>query len=124
MSAIKFAESMPPYAPAEVFHVRIDPKISSSYELLRSFYYLLWFPGYFGFNWNALSDCLRDLSWIPCQKVVLVHEALPGLPREELRIYLRVLSDAVLDWSNDDAHELEVIFRASDKMVVEMLLLD
>ena len=115
---------MPPYAPAEVFHVRIDPKISSSYELLRSFYYLLWFPGYFGFNWDALSDCLRDLSWIPCRKVVLVHEALPGLPREELRIYFRVLNDAVLDWSNDDAHELEVIFRASDKMVVEMLLLD
>jgi hypothetical protein len=124
MSALKFAESLPSYNAAEVFLVRIDPQISSSYQLLRALYYLLWFPGYFGFNWDALSDCLRDLSWIPCRKVVLVHQVLPGLPREELRAYLEVLNGAVLDWSDGDAHDIEVIFPASDRVVVEMLLMD
>ena len=25
----------------------------------------LQFPAYFGGNWNAVTDCLRDLQWLP-----------------------------------------------------------
>lgn len=124
MSAFKLADSLPFYESTEVFLVRIDPQISSSYQLLSALYHLLWFPGYFGFNWDALSDFLRDLSWIPYRKVVVAHHVLPGLPREELSAYLGVLNGAVLDWGDSDAHDLEVIFPASDRAVVEMLLMD
>ncbi|MDU4250646.1 barstar family protein [Pseudomonas sp.] len=118
----KFFDVAPSYDTAEVFYVRIDPEILLSEELLRALYYLLWFPGYFGFNWDALYDCLRDLAWIPCRKVVLVHEAVPGLPREDLKIYLEVLRDAVLDWKEDEKHQLEVFFKISDRNTVESLL--
>jgi RNAse (barnase) inhibitor barstar len=32
------------------------------------------FPDYFGMNWNALIDCLRDLSWLNPKGVLVVLE--------------------------------------------------
>lgn len=110
------------YDTATVFYARLDTGIGSAGELLKAIYYLLWFPGYFGFNWDALSDCLRDLSWIPCKKVVLVHDALPKLTDFELKTYLEVLRDSVLDWDGDESHELEVVFQEHDKNRIEALL--
>lgn len=122
MLPFKFLEVPPSYDAAEVFYVRIDPSIGNAEELIRALYYLLWLPGYFGFNWDALYDCLSDLSWIPCRKVVLVHVNLPELPREELKVYLEILRDTVLDWDGDEGHEIEVVFREIDKFTVEDLL--
>lgn len=122
MLPFKFFDILPSYDAAEVFYVRIDPEVSSSGELLKALYYMLWFPGYFGFNWDALFDCLKDLGWIPCRKVVLVHKALPNLQTEELKIYLEVLRDAIRDWAGDEEHELEVFFRATDRCAVEAFL--
>lgn len=124
MLPFNFVENSPSYDAAEVFYVRVDPNIVTSDELLKALYYLLWFPGYFGFNWNALSDCLRDLSWIPCRRVVLVHESMPRLPNGELRAYLNVLNDSVLDWIGDEKHDLEVVFRCSDKPIADSMLID
>ena len=86
--SIKYYESMPSYSAAEVFYVRVDPGISVPDELLKALYYLLWFPGYFGFNWDALYDCLNDFEWIPA-KIVVVHERLPNFVDEDLKIYLK-----------------------------------
>ncbi|MFJ3260830.1 barstar family protein [Pseudomonas sp. NPDC086581] len=113
---------MPSYSAAEVFYVRVDPGISGPDELLKALYYLLWFPGYFGFNWDALYDCLSDLEWIPYRKIVVVHERLPDFADEDLKIYLEVLRDAVASWSESEAHELEVFFRKSDQCRVESIL--
>ncbi|WP_367136264.1 MULTISPECIES: barstar family protein [Streptomyces] len=32
------------------------------------------FPDYFGWNWNALLDCLRDLNWLPADRYLVVIE--------------------------------------------------
>ncbi|WP_237269444.1 barstar family protein [Pseudothauera hydrothermalis] len=32
------------------------------------------FPAWFGHNWDALADCLSDLSWLPDRSVVVVFE--------------------------------------------------
>ncbi|WP_422403356.1 barstar family protein [Pseudomonas sp. GZD-209] len=122
MLPFTFVDIPPSYDAAEVFYVRIDPAIGNAEELIEALYYLLWLPGYFGFNWNALYDCLRDLSWIPCQKIVLVHAALPGLPKKDLQVYLEVLRDSVLDWVDDEGREIEVVFREVDRFMVEELL--
>lgn len=122
MLPFKFVDTPPSYDAAEVFYVRIDPSIGVVEELIKALYYLLWLPGYFGFNWDALYDCLRDLSWIPCHKIVLVHAALPELPSDDLQVYLEILRGAVLDWVDDEGHEIEVVFREIDRLTVEDLL--
>ena len=30
------------------------------------------FPSYFGKNWDALSDCLKDMQWAPAKGYVLI----------------------------------------------------
>jgi len=122
MPVFKFMEALPSYDAAEVFYVRIDLAISTVEELMNAYYYLLWLPGYFGFNWDGLFDCLRDLRWIPCKKIVLVHASIPKLSKKDLRVYLEVLRDSILDWQNDEEHELEVVFRTADKATLEELL--
>ncbi|MFE1546868.1 barstar family protein [Streptomyces sp. NPDC058718] len=45
---------------------------------------LLKFPDYFGWNWNALYDCLRDLQWLSSDHHVLIIEsAESALPEDE-----------------------------------------
>ena len=39
--------------------------------LLNAFARALAFPGTFGGNWDALADCLQDLSWLAGQGAVL-----------------------------------------------------
>jgi RNAse (barnase) inhibitor barstar len=39
-------------------------KISDKNSLFKEFSEKLNFPDYFGFNWDAFSDCLTDLSWL------------------------------------------------------------
>lgn len=107
---------------SEVFYARLGPDIYKPEHLLQALYQLLWLPGYFGFNWNALHDCLTDLSWVREKRVVLEHAGLPKIPESDLKIYLEILRDAVLDWKDEDDHSFEVVFNAQDRnRVIELL---
>jgi hypothetical protein len=53
------------------------------------------FPGYFGRNWDAVDECLRDLSWLPADGYVLVVAGAerfwrrdPRLPAKLIRSWL------------------------------------
>jgi hypothetical protein len=63
----------------------------------------LFFPNYFGRNWDALDECLVDLSWLPAPAyVLLIDGALDVLrdePVEQLATFLRILARAAADWA-------------------------
>lgn len=40
-------------------------KIDSEKGLLDAVSQAMRFPGYFGKNWDALDECLRDMAWLP-----------------------------------------------------------
>ncbi|MFD4104937.1 barstar family protein [Streptomyces sp. NPDC058650] len=41
----------------------------------QQFWELLKFPDYFGWNWNAFHDCLRDLQWLSSDHHVLIIDS-------------------------------------------------
>ncbi len=46
--------------------------IGDKSSFLKEFFVKLKFPEYFGFNWDAFSDCLTDLSWLNLQTGLLI----------------------------------------------------
>jgi hypothetical protein len=89
---------------------RIPARIIRPEELFDALQKELQLPDYFGANWNALDECLGDLSWIQPRGVVILHADLPALPRNELNIYLEVLADSVESWKPGEEHTLNVVF--------------
>lgn len=95
--------------------VRIPAKARGKQKLLGVLAAKLRFPSYFGHNWDALDECLRDLSWLgDQQRVVIVHEALPLAPGgDSLAIYQGILADAVaIHRDRGTPPRLEVVFPA------------
>ena len=92
-------------------NVIVPRSINSKADLLGLLSRDLYFPKTFGANWDALFDCLCDLSWIRERRIVIAHESVPSLPAADLRAYLGVLGDAVTSWrDNPGVHELAIIF--------------
>ncbi|MCD6041278.1 MAG: hypothetical protein K0R40_881 [Burkholderiales bacterium] len=65
--------------------------------LLANFAAALEFPDWFGRNWDALEDCLSDLSWRDAPGYVLLLEnARPGDP---LGVLIEILGSAAQWWA-------------------------
>ena len=58
----------------------------------------LQFPEWFGANWDALEDCLGDLSWSRAGGHVLLFEGAADLPADERGILLDILASAAANW--------------------------
>jgi hypothetical protein len=82
---------------AEIDGSRIDSEESLFLEIGRA----LQFPDYFGQNWDALIDCLRDLGWmaaIGC--VVFVRDAATAFRRapSAMARFVETCGDAAAFW--------------------------
>ncbi len=94
----QFSEDPVAYRADGALVVRIPAKARGKEKLLSVLAAKLRFPTYFGHNWDALEECLRDLSWLGDQpRVVIVHEAFPfSSAGDALAIYQGSLADAVV----------------------------
>jgi RNAse (barnase) inhibitor barstar len=121
--AFRFVDNINNYQTRDGFVARIPAGIEGRDQLLKLLYKILNLPGYFGFNWDALSDCLRDFHWIEKKVVTIIHEDLPNLDNRELKVYLELLSEAIVDWKAGEEHEIEVIFPMAVKDKIDMLFI-
>jgi hypothetical protein len=104
---------------AEIGHV------SGKDQLLDLIATQLSFPDYFGRNWDALDECIKDLSWLGEGDVAILHREIPAsLGREGLRTYLKLLRDAALTWRHRGTRTLATVFPLTARRTVEASLSD
>lgn len=73
-------------------------------EILARFAQALDFPEWFGNNWDALADCLADLSWWPASGYVVLIDHLGAwrdTDPEHAAILLDILTNCASQWSAD-----------------------
>jgi hypothetical protein len=65
--------------------------------LLNNLASALGFPDWFGHNWDALEDCLTDLSWRDAPGYVLLIES--PRPGDDLGILIDILRSSAEFWA-------------------------
>ena len=65
----------------------------------RAFAAALRFPDWFGGNWDALEDCLGDLSWRAGEGHVLVLSNWPSLRADDFGVMVDVLRSSADYWA-------------------------
>jgi RNAse (barnase) inhibitor barstar len=108
--AFIFYDNLSQLSQGNEFVARVPRGITTRDQLFAVLVRELNMPSYFGWNWDALEDFLRNLSWIACHRVIIAHEAVPGLESATLQTYLEVLAECVKHWRADEQHQLLVVF--------------
>ena len=101
--------------------VRIPANINRKRKMLALYSGQLRFPAYFGWNWDAFEECLRDLSWLDgVRQGIVAHRDLPVAESpEQQEIYLSILRDR---FGIDQGPRVTVTFpRSAQAMVVRTL---
>jgi RNAse (barnase) inhibitor barstar len=90
--------------------ILIDRELRSKEDLLQELAEKARFPSYFGKNWDALYDCLNDLSWIEGSKLVLVQaSSLDYLSDHDIRTYLSILKEAARRRAETDEKQFRIV---------------
>jgi hypothetical protein len=66
-------------------------------QLLKNMASALGFPDWFGHNWDALEDCLTDLSWRAAPGYVLLIES--PRPGDDLGVLVDILRSSAEFWA-------------------------
>jgi len=114
------ARVLAPGAGLDVVPVSLDGATDKA-ALLERFAAALAFPEWFGANWDALEDCLGDLSWRADKGRLLRiegFEPLAARARDDFGVLLALLADVAEYWSGrgraffvvfvDPAHKLRL----------------
>lgn len=95
------------------------PIVKDEEELFIQLSKVLNFPEYFGFNWNAVNECLQDFHWIREKGIVLIHKEIPILEKSSLSIYLEILFNSVQRWLDNEEHYFIIVFPEQSRCIVE-----
>jgi len=88
--------------------------LKTSHDVFAFYSKALSFPDYFGWNWDAFDECIKDLSWIENGTVHIIHDEIPlKLDPHECAIFLSSIHEVKFHFRTKG--KLAIHFRASDK---------
>lgn len=114
----KLYQNLPSSIKGGVFIVQ---DTSDKVALLENLKREIGFPDYFGKNWDALDEVLRDLNWLDDKNISIYHKQLPNLTKDDLQTYMNILSTAVDFWNKTGERKLEIYFPVSDTDRIDKL---
>ena len=88
----------------EIFYLD-GREIWDKQSFLQKMAEVMQFPDYFGYNWDALEECITDLDWCPAARYILIYdypEAFSKVEPEEWKIAYDILRSAVEYWQGTD----------------------
>jgi RNAse (barnase) inhibitor barstar len=83
-------------------------KCETKEDLFTHFGSTLKFPNYFGKNWNAFEECIRDLEWLPAGGYVIVidrAERLLIVNESDYRLFVDIMQKAGREWGKPQLGE-------------------
>lgn len=75
--------------------------INNKASFLQACANVMYFPSYFGHNWDAFDECIRDLSWYRAPGYVIWFEAFNQFLEQDpasWNVALRLFRSAVEEW--------------------------
>lgn len=118
MLADLFLFGPPPAKKRGVLLAAVSAGLHDRAALFDALAQTLQLPDYFGRNWDALDECLRDLSWLKPKTIVIAHADLPLTKKSDRTVYLEILGRAVEDWNRDGAKKLSIYFPLAEERTV------
>lgn len=103
-------------SPLSFAEIRLQ-RITDKTALLRKIASSLGFPDWFGENWDALEDCLTDLSWREGTGHVLVFEGFRFLPDDDVGVLIDVCISAAEFWA-DQGKPFFVVFIDPERLLM------
>ncbi|MEO8627272.1 MAG: barstar family protein [Betaproteobacteria bacterium] len=87
---------------ARVRPIRVDAtRVRNKRTFLRAAGRALECPVWFGMNWDALSDCVTDLTWMPAQAYLVLLgnvDAFAGSAPHQFQTALEIFEEAAEYW--------------------------
>jgi Barstar (barnase inhibitor) len=81
-----------------VFHLE-GQQVSSLDRYFKVLAELFQFPDYFGGNWDAVADCLTDLSWEEGDRILVAYSNYQGLRGgEDWDLVMEIWSNTIEFW--------------------------
>lgn len=97
-------------------------KITTKDALLNELAQAMQFPAYFGKNWDALEECLRDLAWLPAKGYILLFSAPENFikhSRLSFEIFLEIISSVSFYWARQAVRFLMILAVEKEEDVLE-----
>lgn len=94
-------------------------QIGDKGDFLRVWSEVAVFPPYFGRNWDALDESLRDLAWAPAQGYLVLYDEVAHFAAarpDEFAVALDILQTAVEYWQTT-ATPMVVLLRGAGRTV-------
>jgi barstar (barnase inhibitor) len=92
------------------------PRGAGKAQILEQLARALEFPSWFGGNWDALEDCLTDLSWSKAPGHVLLVEGAADAVKDDLGVLEDLLASAAAQWAERGRPFFAVFVGGSDSL--------